>query len=340
MSTNKSSWLGILALLFVCVFTHPSKSVQAQMADIEAARKEGRVVVYGSVVPQAMQELHRGFEKKYGVKVEYWRAVGGAIADRSLAEWRAGHPKFDVIEAYRGMQLILKKEGLYTRYIPPSSEVFPAQFKERDGLITPWRITPITILYNTDLVKSGEAPRTLDGLLEPRWKKKISIPDPALHSTTAQFLWNLEKLKGEKWLDFVKALAKQEPHLVESFAPVTTAIIRGEASIGITYIKYINQYKGPIGYVSLEKYLAECFYMGLSAKANNPNAAKLYIDYAASENGQKAIAKDSEFVLYPGIYPPIKDAEKVVPNLVFMDSPTTDELKKLRAEFQQIFVGK
>lgn len=332
--------MGVLVFLFVSVFTHPSDVARAQPVDIGAARKEGRVVVYGSVVPQAMQELHRGFEKKYGVKVDYWRAVGGAIADRSLAEWRAGRPKFDVIEAYRGMQLILKKEGLYTRYIPPSSEMFPAQFKEKDGLITPWRVTPIAILYNTDLVKSGEAPRSFDALLEPRWKKKISIPDPAQHSTTAQFLWNLEKLKGEKWLDFVKALARQEPHLVASFAPVTTAIIKGEAAIGITYIKYINQYKGPVGYVPSEKYLAECFYMGLSAKANNPNAAKLYIDYVASEDGQKAIVKDGEFVLYPGIYPPIKDAEKVAPNLVFMDSPTADELKKLRDDFQKIFLGK
>ena len=55
-----------------------------------------------------------------------------------------------------------------------------------------------------------------------------------------------QKFKGDKWLDYVKALAKQKPVLVDSLAPVTTTIIKGEAPVGITYIKYIKQYKGPV----------------------------------------------------------------------------------------------
>ena len=45
----------------------------AQQANIEAGKKEGKVVVYGSVVPQAMEGLHQAFKKKYGIDVEYWR---------------------------------------------------------------------------------------------------------------------------------------------------------------------------------------------------------------------------------------------------------------------------
>ncbi len=41
------------------------------------------------------------------------------------------------------------------------------------------------------------------------------MPDPSAHTTTAQFLWNLQKLKGDKWLEFVKALAKQQPRMAE-----------------------------------------------------------------------------------------------------------------------------
>ena len=68
----------------------------------------------------------------------------------------------------------------------------------------------------------------------------VSVPpDPSPHTTTAQFLWNLEKFKGDKWLEYVKALAKQQPHLVESLAPVANVIIKGEAHVGITYIKYV-----------------------------------------------------------------------------------------------------
>jgi iron(III) transport system substrate-binding protein len=202
-------------------------------------------------------------------------------------------------------------------------------------------VLPISILYNTELVKPTEVPKTLDDLLNPKWRGKLSMPDPTRHTTTAQFLWNLDKIKGDKWLDYVKALAKQQPILVESLAPVAPTIIKGEALVGITYIKYLKQYKGPLDYVLMDKYLTDPNYMGLSGKSTRPNAARLYIDYAASPEGQKAIAEDGEFVLSPGIFPPIKDAEKVAPNMVFMDNPSEDEFRKLMSgTFRDIFFAK
>ncbi len=258
-----------------------------------------------------------------------------------MTEWRAGKPGFDIAEGNRGVQLIMKSEGLFQKFVPPNSEKFPAQYKEKDGLITPWRVLPISILYNTELVKAGDLPKTFDDLLNPKWSGKISIPDPTRHTTTAQFLWNLEKFMGNKWLDYVKALAKQKPILVESLAPVTTTIIKGEAPVGITYIKYIKQYKGPVNYIPMDKYLTDPNYLSLGAKTTRPNAAKLYIDFACSPEGQKEIAEDGEFVLAPDVYPPIKDAEKVAPRMVFMDNPSEDEFKKLMSgTFREIFFAK
>jgi len=234
----------------------------------------------------------------------------------------------------------MKDEGLFTKFIPVPSEKFPGEFIEKDALITPWRIIPISILYNTDLVKKSELPKSFQDLLEPKWKGKISMPDPSRHTTTAQFLANLDKLMGDKWLDYVKALAQQKPHLVQSLAPVTNVIIRGEAAVGITYVKYVKQYKGPTDYVMLDKFLADANYMSLSAKAAHPNAARLYIEYATSGPGQKAMAEEGEFVLYPGVNPAIHDAEKVISRTIFMDAPAEEEFKKLRAQFRKIFLGK
>jgi len=318
-----------------------AENLFAQAGNVDAARKEGKVVVYGSVVPQAMDGLHQAFKKKYGIDVEYWRGSSTQVSERALTEWRAGRPGFDIAEGNRGVQLIMKNEGLFQKFVPPASEKFPAQYKEKDGLITPWRVLPISILYNTELVKSADLPKTLDDLLNPKWTGKISIPDPTRHTTTAQFLWNLQKFKGDKWLDYVKALAKQKPILVESLAPVTPTIIKGEALVGIAYIKYVKQYKGPVNYIPMDKYLTDPNYLSLSAKSAHPNAAKLYIDFACSPEGQKEIAEDGEFVLAPGVYPPIKDAEKVAPRMVFMDNPSEDEFKKLMSgTFREIFFAK
>jgi hypothetical protein len=53
------------------------------------------------------------------------------------------------VEASWDVMLIMKREGLFTRFIPPSSERFPDRFKDKEGLITPWRLLPISIPYNT-----------------------------------------------------------------------------------------------------------------------------------------------------------------------------------------------
>ena len=333
-------WSVLLAVVVLGAMTFPNE-ICAQAGNVDAGKKEGKVVVYGSVPPQSMEGLHQAFKKKYGIEVEYWRGSSTQVSERALTEWRAGKPAFDIAEGNRGVQLIMKDEGLFQKFVPPASQKFPDRFKEKDFLITPWRVLPISMLYNTEMVKSADMPKTFDDLLNPKWMGKISIPDPTRHTTTAQFLWNLRKFKGDKWLDYVKALAKQKPVLVESLAPVTTTVIKGEALVGITYIKYIKQYKGPVDYIPMDQYLTDPNYLSLSAKASHSNAAKLYIDFACSPEGQKEIAEDGEFVLAPGVYPPIKDADKVAPKMVFMDNPSEEEFKKLMSgTFRDIFFAK
>ena len=245
-----------------------------------------------------------------------------------------------MVEGPRAEWLIMKKEGLFTKYIPPSLEKLPDQFKEKDGLMTPWRAVPIGILYNTELVKGADIPKSLQDLLNPKWKNKLSLSDPTQHTSSAAFLQNLEKIMGPKWLEFVRALARQEPLLVESFAPVPNVIIRGEAPLGITLVKYVKQFKGPMDYVMLDKFVTDASYLGLSAKGPNSNAGRLYMEYAISPEGQKGMAADGEFVLYPGVNPDIRDADKVIARAVLIDPPTEEEFVKLREEFRKIFFAR
>jgi iron(III) transport system substrate-binding protein len=186
--------LVVLAVVAAGAMTY-SRVAFAQAGNVDAAKKEAKVVVYGSVPPQSMEGLHQAFKKKYGIDVEYWRGSSTQVSERALTEWRAGKPAFDIAEGNRGVQLIMKDEGLFQKFIPPASQKFPDRFKEKDALITPWRVLPISMLYNTELVKSGDIPKTFDDLLNPKWMGKISIPDPTRHTTTAQFLWNLRKFK-------------------------------------------------------------------------------------------------------------------------------------------------
>jgi iron(III) transport system substrate-binding protein len=322
-------------LMFTIAWSTP---LFAQAVDIDAAKKEGKVVVYAAVPPQTMKVINDPFEKKYGIRVEYWRASTTGILERALNEWRIGQPGADVIEGNKGPQLILKAEGVFDKFLPPSAAKFPRQFLEADGILTPWRFNPISILYNTELVKKEELPKTLGDLLLPRWKGKITIPDPSRHTTTAQFLADLDRYEGIKWREFARSLAQQQPLLVESFAPIVNTVVKGEAHLGLTYLKYVGQYKGPIDYVRLNKYLADTNYMGVGRKAAQPNAGKLYVEYICSPEGQKAMAATGEFVLAPQVTPSIAGAAEVAQRTIFMEEPTAEEFKKLREEMRQIFL--
>ena len=84
----------------------------AQPLNVDAAKKEGKVVIYGTVVPQVMSQIEKGFESKYGIKTEYWRADATKVIDRVLTEWRAGKPGFDVVIGARGPLALGKQERL------------------------------------------------------------------------------------------------------------------------------------------------------------------------------------------------------------------------------------
>ena len=340
MLTQRNRYLGkVVWLIFLSFLVIPMVS-WAGAVDVEAAKKDGKVVVYGTVPSKVMGIVNKAFEKKYGIKVEYWRAASSKIMGRALPEWRAGRPGFDVIEGPHGMQLLLREEGFYTKYVPPSSSQFPAKFLKKDKLLTPWRTLPIGILYNTDLVKPEDAPKNYSDLLAPKWKKNIGMPDPSRNTTAAQFLVNMDKYFGKGVEDWTNSLAKQQPRLVVSFLPVGKTIVSGEAAVGITFIKYLRQVKGPMDYVRLDKYLANANYFGLSRKAAHPNAGKLYIEFACSNEGQKIMAGKGEFPLSPKANPAIKGAGKIKENTVFMDVPSGKEFKKLKNKYRKIFLGK
>jgi ABC-type Fe3+ transport system substrate-binding protein len=310
----------------------------AQQVSVEAAKKEGKVVVYGTIIPQVMKLIEAGFETKYGVNIEYWRGDATKVVDRVLTEWRAGKPGFDVVIGARGPLALAKADGVYAKFAPPSAANFPAKFKDKDGQLTAWRITPVGILLNTEHVKANDAPKSWDDLLQPKWHGKISMPDPSRHASTAAFLSNIQQIKGEKWMDFVRALAKQKPLLVESYSSVPNAIVRGEAALGISYVQYVGQTKGPIGFAPAVQSFADPSDAALSAKAANPNAGKFLIDYLCSLEGQKKVAEINEFVVSPGIYPPINGAERILANLLLLEDPSAEQLQKLQAEFRQLFL--
>ena len=307
---------------------------------IEAAKKEsGAIVAYGSLESNTVEPIVEAFKKKTGLTVEYWRASATKVMDRALAEQRAGKSVFDVMVNNSGTIHVMKKEGLFAKYISPAAKAFPKEVIDAD-LGPVYRSTPIGIVYHKGLISTPDAPRSLEDLLLPKYRGKLVMPDPTQHTTTLQWLGSLYKIMGKEKADkYIRDLGATKPLMVESFAPSAERVSTGETPIAISLIRYTVTYseKGaPVDYVRLGKMLSTGQYLTLSNKANRPNGGKAFIDFFLGDESMRILAKMGEFVNRKGIHPPLPGADKI--QAVEMDDFDANEFKEKTQEFQKLFL--
>ncbi len=332
--------LSVIAMaLLACFFSF--KPAEAQDAAlIDAAKKEnGKIVVYGSLESNTVEPIIDAFTKKTGLSAAYWRASATKVMDRALAEWRAGRPAFDVMLNNSGAMFILKKEGLFARYDSPAARAYPKEVI--DPVLGPvYRNTPIGIVYHKDLVQPAGPPKSLEDLLDPKYKGKLVMPDPTQHTTTLQWLASLYKIMGKEKADkFARDLGASRPLLVESLAPAAERVATGETPIAISLVRYVVTYgeKGaPVDYVRLGKMLSLGQYAALSAKAIRVNGGKAFIDFFLGNESMRLLARMGEFVNRKGIYPALADADKI--EAVEVDDFDAQTFKDKTEEYQKIFL--
>lgn len=317
-----------------------TSALHAQSAQLlEAAKKEGKVVAYGSLESDTMDSIMQAFQKKFGVEAEYWRASATKVMDRALSEYRAGKPLFDIILIDANPMQIMFKEGLFAKYESPSAKDFTKESID-PNLGPRYRNVVIGVVYNKDVLKPADAPKSLEDLVKPQYRGKLVMPDPTQHTTTTQWVASLDKLMGKEKADkFIHELAAQKPILVESLLPAAERVATGETPIAITFVKYVyifGQRGAPLDYLRLGKFMDDGQYLGLNSKAPHGNAGKVFIDYFLGAENMGMIAKLGEFVNRKGMYPPLPDADKIqFVEMYHLESKKFAEKKK---EYQQIFL--
>jgi iron(III) transport system substrate-binding protein len=328
----------LFALLASGMFT--TSSVYSQSANlIDAGKKEGKAVIYGSLESDTAGAVFKTFKQKTGIEVEYWRASATKVMDRALSEYRAGKPLFDIILTNDNPMQIMQKEGIFAKYDSPSAKEFTKESID-PNLGPRYRNVVIGVVYNKSALSPADYPKSLEDLTKPQYRGKIVMPDPTQHTTTTQWVASLEKLMGkEKAEKYIRDLAATKPILVESLLPAAERVMTGETPVAITYVKYAYVFglKGaPLDYVRLEKMMGDGHYLTLGNKAPHPNAGKALIDFFLGQESMSIIAKLGEFVNRKGVYPPLADADKIqFVEMYDLDSKQFAEKKK---EYQQIFL--
>ena len=313
----------------------PQSSPGARFVD--GAKKEGKLLWYTALTIQDADMLTKRFEEKYPfVKTETLRLVTDKLLTRIRTEAAAGAFKADVVEIPGVYGHVLKQEGLLEKYISPEANAYPASMKDPDGTWTSFFINTHVLVYNTNLVKKDEVPRKFEDLINPKWKNKITLRD----NDYDNFGMMLKIMGREKGLDFMRRLAAQGVDLRSSYTLAIQGIASGEIPMGVNlYGTHSEEFKkkgAPINWVPLEFVIASIEPLGVAARAPNPNAARLFVDFLLAREAQTLMRDRSRIPSRPDVPPNPPELTRGL-NLIATDVSLANESRQLAKEFHEVF---
>ncbi len=176
---------------------------------VEAARKEGRVVVYSAFVGLAAhQDLKKDFEATYGITVDILEARASEVRERIRIEQAAGRFAADISENGRTTTTLqIEQDKVFDPFGPlPSLSHLKPEFRSDDIRLPVFAIV-YGILVNTGLVKGDAEPKSWLDLADPRWKGKILADDLRTLGGGGVLFFVFQEQFGR---DFQEKLAKQD----------------------------------------------------------------------------------------------------------------------------------
>jgi iron(III) transport system substrate-binding protein len=297
---------------------------------IEAAKKEGKFTYYTADFTEPEQEVIKAFNKRFPfVRVELVRAPGGQLITRIKTEAAAGKLSADAVN-HSDRGLMQGIADLFQDYTPPNAKDY------RDDVLVSPKLWPRSTLgwsigYNTELEKNP--PKSWMDLRKPEYgpKKIGQVIGPSGGTTWTRIMFERQVLGEDYWAK----QAKTQPVLFPSGAPTSDAMVRGEISIGVLLynIVYIKKRDGaPVDAIFPSDGVPVNYYAaGVTKTAANPNAAKLFLNWCMSEEGQAFQIKELGYLTAlknPPLNPPGYD-----PKVIKTWSPNFEQYVKLRDQW-------
>ncbi|MBI4334408.1 MAG: extracellular solute-binding protein [Chloroflexi bacterium] len=274
---------------------------------VRAGRAEGKVVVYGDLSAEEKDAVAKGLAARYGITLELLSGKAAEIAQKTLSERNAGLYIPDVnMSGVVGSIVLLKPRGV-TQGLD-SALILP-EVKEPNVWLEgrmPWVDNDHTQIQFVAEVFPGvtintEMPGTKDirvyrDLLDPKWKGKMVLADPTNPSSGSQWF---AKMTGPLGEDYMRAFARQEPVISRNDRLMVEWIARGRYPIGVAMQasqvwKFMRE-GAPITVVDTEVHALSPQHgcISLMKDAPHPNAAKVFLNWLLSKEGQTAFAQGS-----------------------------------------------
>jgi len=259
---------------------------------VQGAKKEGELNIYTSAQTDDMGPLVSAFEKKYGIKVNVWRASSEKVLQRAVQEARGNRNTMDVAET-NGPELesMHREKILQAVKSPHLAELIPQAIRPH-GEWVGTRLNVFVQAYNTNLVKKEDLPKRWEDFTDPKWKGKLGIEQEDSDWLAGQFQELGEKRAAQVFREMVKTngISVRKGHTL-----LTQLVVSGEIPLALTVYNYkaeqLKQKGAPIDWFHIGPAIARPNGVAVAKKAPHPHAAVLFYDFEISADGQKILAE-------------------------------------------------
>ncbi|MEM8552017.1 MAG: ABC transporter substrate-binding protein [Pseudomonadota bacterium] len=306
------------------------------------AEPSGKLMLYTSQPnADAQQTIDAFMEKHPGVEVEFFRDGTTKVMAKLEGEFAAGNPQPDLLLIADTVTMErLEGEGRLMAHPDADVSAYDAQLMDPEGHYFSTKLITTGIVYNT---AAEMVPTSYKDLLKPDAAGKIAIPSPLTSGAATITMATLTENPDLGW-DFYEGLAAQDTLAQGGNGGVYRAVAGGEKLFGfvVDFLAIRNREEGaPVDFVFPEEgvsFVTEP--VAILSTAQNPEAAKAFVDFLLSPEGQQLAASQGYLPAHPDVAPPAGFPERSKIKLMSFDPAKAladDAQNKLR--FQDIFGG-
>jgi iron(III) transport system substrate-binding protein len=255
------------------------------------AKQEGNLIIYSVWDVEHLRGVTDAFMKRYpGIKATYWQGRNPEIVTRVLTEFQGGQSSVDVILSDNAPPVIRAAGGIMA-YDTVQKDVLVLH----DPTLATVSLQIQALSYNTKKIKPADLPKSWEDVANPKFKGLVALDDPMRAGPLSSMLAGLkEQWKDEtRFNNFVKGLKALNVPVHKSTSAMFRLVIAGEYAICMPALLHdVFEEKGkgtPVDYIKTVPPVVFPRQAGIYAKAPNPNAAKLFAEWAISTEGQQVI---------------------------------------------------
>jgi len=268
---------------------------------IDAAKKEGKVVVFSPTEATQVQSLLKAFAAAHpDIAVEWNDITVTAAYNRVISEAAANQTTGDLVWSNAmDLQLKLVAMGNASTYESPEAKNLPAWAKYKNAAYST-TIEPAILMYNKALFPVDQLPKShadLTRLLKQNkeaWNGKVATFDPEKSGTGFLWMRNNDRLDPNFWA-LVEAFGGAGGKVYSSSGQFREKVLSGEHLFAFdmngAYVREWAKTSSNIGTAFYNDYTQTMSRVVVITKAApHPNAARVFLDFMLSKEGQTASA--------------------------------------------------